>query len=155
MYIVQGEEAQPEYLVRDEKVADVGSAESRASGAVAFRIEWSRIGAILGALDVQAPLAGEGGAISAHSSRSHAVEQVHASTNCFDQIFRESHSHQIARVRFWQRVVDDFDHLVHRVLFLADRESADSEAGPVVHRSDFICGLATQVGVNSSLQDWK
>src|SRR5438552_12732133 len=27
MYIVQGEEAQPEYLVRDEKVADVGSAD--------------------------------------------------------------------------------------------------------------------------------
>src|SRR5439155_14980617 len=63
MYIVQGEEAQPENLVRDEKVADVGSAESGAGGAIAFRIEWSRIGAILGALDVQAPLAGAGGAI--------------------------------------------------------------------------------------------
>src|SRR5207253_5151575 len=106
MYIVQGEEAQPEYLVRDEKVADVGSAESGAGGAVAFRIEWSRIGAILGALDVQAYLARERRTISSHPSRSHAVEQVRTSTNRFDQVFGESHSHQIARMGFRQRVVD-------------------------------------------------
>src|SRR3954465_2236453 len=35
MYIVQGEEAQSEYLVRHEKVPDVGSAESRTGRAIA------------------------------------------------------------------------------------------------------------------------
>src|SRR5205814_10286793 len=54
-------------------------------------------------------------------------------------------------MRLWQRIVDDLDHLVHRVLVFADRESADSEPGPVVHRSYRIGRFAPQTGVNSAL----
>src|SRR5438034_4995714 len=153
MYIVQGEEAQPEYLVRDEKVADVGSTESSAGGTVAVRIEWARIGAILGALDVETTVSSEGGAIPAHARRGHAVEQVHAAPNRFDQVLGKSYTHQVARMRFRQRVVDDFDHLVHRVFFLANRESADPKSRPIAHRLNRRGGLTPEMRVNAALDD--
>jgi len=52
MYIVQGEEAEAEYLVRHEEMPDVRSAEPGARGAVALRVARTRIGAKLRALDV-------------------------------------------------------------------------------------------------------
>jgi hypothetical protein len=52
MYIVQGKEAEAEYLVGDEEMPDVRSAEPRARRAVALRIERTRICAELRALDV-------------------------------------------------------------------------------------------------------
>src|ERR1700730_11074770 len=58
MYIVQGEEAEAEYLVRHEKVADVGPGESGAGGAVAIDVERLGIGPVFGALDVEAPVSG-------------------------------------------------------------------------------------------------
>src|SRR3954466_5193493 len=132
MYIVQGEEAQSEYLVRHEKVPDVGAAESRTRRAIAVGIEWARVGAVLGALDVEATVAGEDCAVASHPGWRDAVEQIDAAADSFDEVFGETDTHQVARMCFRQRVVDDFEHLVHRVLFLADRQAADAGARPAV-----------------------
>src|SRR6187551_512133 len=98
MYIVQGEEAEAEYLVRNEKVADVGPAESRAGRAIAVGIEGSRVGTELVALDVEPAIAGEHCAIASHSGGSDAVEQSDAPADSLDQIFGESHSPEVARM---------------------------------------------------------
>src|ERR1700681_712294 len=108
MYIVQGEEAEAEYLVRHEEMPDVRSAEPGAGGAIAFRIERARIGAELGALDVQPPIPREGGAIPPHARGCDAVEQIDAAPNPLDQVFRKADSHQVARMGLGKRFVDDF-----------------------------------------------
>ena len=58
MYIVQGEQAQLEYLVGDEEVSEVRPAESGAGRAMAIGVERPRVGAIFGALDVEAAVVG-------------------------------------------------------------------------------------------------
>src|SRR5688572_15194362 len=98
MYIVQGEEAQPEYLVRDEEVPDVGSAESRAGGAIAIGVERLGIGAELGALDIEAPVPREDRPVPPHPGRRHAIEQIDPATYRFYQILGEADSHEIAGV---------------------------------------------------------
>ena len=50
MYIVQGEEAQAEDLVRQEEVADVGAREARAAGAVALPVEGAAVGPVSSAV---------------------------------------------------------------------------------------------------------
>src|SRR5439155_16442031 len=97
----------------------------------------------------------EGGAVPAHARRSHAVEQVYSAANRFDQVLGKSHSHQIAWMGFRQRVVDDFYHLVHRVLLLTDGESADPKARPIGHRSNRCSRVTPEMSVNSALDDWK
>ena len=52
MYIVQGKEAEPKYLVGHEQMPDVRSAEPGARRAIALRVQRARIGAELRALDV-------------------------------------------------------------------------------------------------------
>src|SRR5258705_11506504 len=81
MYIVQGEEAEPEDLIGDEEVPDIGSAESRADSAVAVAVEGPWIGAALGALDVEPAVAGEDRAIAAHTGGSEAIEQDDAAAH--------------------------------------------------------------------------
>src|SRR3954464_226604 len=153
MYIVQGEEAQSEYLVRHEKVPDVGAAESRTRRAIAVGIEWARVGAVLGALDVEAAIAGEDRAVASHPGWRDAVEEIDAAADSFDEIFGKSNPHQVARMGLRQRVVNDVEHLVHRVLLLAHRQAADAEARPVVHVADLGGGFAAQVGVDAALDD--
>src|ERR1700694_985804 len=106
MYIVQGEEAEPQYLVRHEEMPDVRSAEAGARGAIAIRVKGARIGAELRALDVQSPVPRESGAVSSHPRRRNAVEEVNAPANPLDQIFGEADSHQVARVSPGKCLVD-------------------------------------------------
>src|SRR5204862_2115687 len=58
-------------------------------------------------------------------------------------------------MRLRKGVVDDIEHLVHRVLLFADGEATDAEPGPIVHRAYCRGGLAPELGVNSSLYDRK
>src|SRR6267378_1316881 len=155
MYIVQGEEAEPQDLLRHEEMPDVRSAEAGARGAIALRVKGVRIGAELRALDVQSPVPGESGPVPPHARWRDAVEEVHAAANPLDQIFGEADSHQVARVSPGKRLVDYLEHLVHCVLFFPHREAADAESCPVVHPAD--CGgcLTAQMGVDSTLDDWK
>ena len=44
---MQGEEAQPEYLVGHEQMPDVGAGEPGARRATAIGVEWPRIGAVI------------------------------------------------------------------------------------------------------------
>src|SRR5258705_8225862 len=155
MYIVQGEEAEPEDLVGDEEVPEIGSAESRAGSTVAVAVEGPRIGAELSALDVEPAVAGEDRAIPAHTGGSDAIDQVDAAPNRLDEVFGEAHPHQVAGVRFRERLVHDLEHLVHRVLFLADGQTSDSEPGPVVHLANRRRGFAAEVRVDASLHDGK
>src|SRR6476646_4977323 len=103
MYIVQGQQAQAEYLVGDEEVPDVGTAESHAGGAIAVGGKRSRIGAILRPLDVETSVAHEYRSIAAHARWCDAVEQIDAAPDRFDQILGEPDPHQVAWMRFWQR----------------------------------------------------
>src|SRR6266550_2950332 len=120
MYIVQGEEAQPEYLVGDEEVPDVRSAESRTGGAVTVDVEWPRIGAELGALDVESAVPGKDRSVPAHPGGCDAINEVDTAAYRLDEIFREAHAHQIPGVRFRESVIHHLDHLVHRFLFFSD-----------------------------------
>src|SRR5687768_10822685 len=155
MYIVQGEEAQPEYLVGDEEVPDIGAAESYAGGAIAFRIERLRIGAELGALYVEPAIAGEDGAVPTHARGCHAVEQIDAAPDRLDQVFGEPDAHQVARMSLWQRVIHDLDDLVHGVFFLTDGKAADPESRPVVHLANHLRCFAPEVRVDPALHDGK
>src|SRR5438270_431823 len=121
MYIVQGEEAQPEYLVGHEQVPDVGAGEPGARRAIAIGVEWPWIGAVIGALDVEPTVPSEHRAVASHPRRRHAVEEVDAAPNALDEIFGKTNAHQVAWMLLRQGVIDDIDHLVHRVFLLADR----------------------------------
>src|SRR5262245_40844138 len=66
MYIVQGEQSQPEDLVGDEEVPDVRARESRTRDTVALLVQRPRVGSVLGALDVEPAGAGEDGTVAAH-----------------------------------------------------------------------------------------
>src|SRR3954469_9454491 len=132
-------------------MSDVGPGESGARRAVAVGIERARIVAVLGTLDVQTSVVGKDGAVPSHPCRRDAIEQIDASPDALYEILGEADAHEVPRMGFGESFVDDFDHLVHRVFFFADRESADAEAGPVVHRSDRLARFATQVGVDAAL----
>ena len=54
-----------------------------------------------------------------------------------------------------KRVVDDLDHLIHRFLFLADRQPADPGARPVVHLANPLGGFTSEVRVDAALDDWE
>src|SRR5437763_1894670 len=103
-------------------MSDVGAGKSRAGGAVAVGIEGAGIVAVLSALDIQPAVAGEDSAVPPHPCRSDAVEEVDAATDPFHEILGESDPHQVAWMRFGERVVDDLDHLVHRVLLFTNRQ---------------------------------
>src|SRR6185369_17948318 len=113
MYIVQREEAQPENLVGDEEVAYVCPREAPARGAIASLLDRARIGAVFGAFDVEPSVAGERGAVAPHAGGGHAVEEVDAAAYAFDEVFREAHSHEIARAIGGQGVVDGFEDAIH------------------------------------------
>src|SRR5215216_6876755 len=75
MYIVQGEQAQPENLVSGKEVADVAAREASARRAVTVVVEWPWVGAEFGALDVEPAVAREGRAVPTHARRRDAIEQ--------------------------------------------------------------------------------
>src|SRR5437764_3324936 len=109
MYIVQRQQAKPEDLVRDEEVADVRSRKAAACGTVARAVQRTRIRAELGALDVEAAVAGKGGAVASHPRRRHAIKEIDAAEDTFHQIFRKPDSHQIARTVTRKLVVDNLE----------------------------------------------
>src|ERR1041384_7659105 len=74
MYIVQGQQAKAEDLVRGVEVPEVGAREPRARGAVAALVQRPLVRAELGALDVEPPVGGERRAVAAHARGSHTVE---------------------------------------------------------------------------------
>ena len=132
---------------------NVGAGKSGARRTIAIGIERPWIGAVLGALDVEPAIAGERRAVASHPRRRHAIEQVDATPDSLDEVLGETDAHQVAGLGLRQCVVDDFDHLVHRVLVFADREPADPEAGPLVHGPNGFRGLATQLRVDPTLDD--
>src|SRR5687768_16355807 len=73
MYIVQGEQAEAEYLVGSVEVAYVGAGESRTRRAATRFVQWPRISLELGTLDVDPPIHRPCGSIAAHPGWCHAV----------------------------------------------------------------------------------
>src|SRR4051812_22093436 len=136
MYIVQGEQAHSEHLVRDEEVPQVGATESGACGAVAHVVERSRVRSELGALDVHPSVSREYSSIPAHARWGDAIEQVHPALHAFDEIFRKAHAHEIAWTVERQCVVNHLEHAVHVRLGLADGKAADAESAPIVDARD-------------------
>src|SRR5690349_13332487 len=72
MYIVQGQQAQAEYLVRREEMPNVRARESATCRAVACVVQWPPVGAEFGTLDVETAVARESGAVAPHARRSDA-----------------------------------------------------------------------------------
>src|SRR4051812_35256712 len=97
MYIVQGEQAEPQDLIRYEEMADVGTRESSARCAVARLIQRFRIIPELGPLDVDPSLGRECRTISTHSGRCDAIKEVDSPLDSFDDVLRESNTHEISR----------------------------------------------------------
>src|SRR5690349_3696243 len=93
MYIVQGEEAEPEHLVGEKQVADVCAAETCAARTVALLVDGAPVRAELRALDVETSVARERGAVAAHARRRDAIEQIHAAADALDKILRKSDTH--------------------------------------------------------------
>ena len=137
----------------DEEVPDVRPRESAAGGAVAVVVERPWVGAELGALDVEAAVAGERGAVPAHARGRDAVEEVDAAQHAFDEIFGKADAHEVARPVARQLAVDDLEDAVHVGLRFADRESADAEAGPVAGVANGARGVAAEGCVDAALND--
>ena len=144
MYIVQGEQAQAEHLVGDVEVADVGAGESAARGALALVVERPRVGAELGALDVEAAVAREDGAVAAHARRCDAVEEIDAAEHALDEVLGKADAHEVARAVARELGVDDLEDAVHVGLGFADGESADAVADPVAGVADGAGGVAAE-----------
>src|SRR5205085_11984949 len=121
MYIVQREQAMAEDLVGDEEVADVRAREAPARRAITFLVERSRIGPVLGSLDVDPSIRRERGTVAAHARRRDAVEQIDAPAHAFYQIFGKTDAHQIAWSIGGQRAVDHLEDAVHVRLGFSDR----------------------------------
>src|SRR5262249_35445963 len=113
MYIVQGEQAKAEDLVGGEEMPDVRARESRARRAVALVIQRLRIGAVLGAFDVETPIARECSAVATHSSGRDAIEQIHAAAHAFDEVFGKADAHEIAWAVARELTVQDLEDAVH------------------------------------------
>ncbi|HJX76483.1 MAG TPA: hypothetical protein VJ247_08995, partial [Gaiella sp.] len=120
MYIVQGKQAKPEDLVGGEEVTDVAAREARARRAIALIIERARIGAKLGAFDVQAAVASERGTVSSHARRCDAVEEIDAAADAFDEVFGEADAHEVARPVAWELGIDDLEDAIHVGLRFTD-----------------------------------
>src|SRR4051812_27315155 len=127
MYIVQGEQAQPEHLIGDEEVPQVAAGKPAACGTIAGVVERTRIGAKLGAFDVEPAVAREGGAVASHTGRRDAIEQVDPAQHSLDQILGESDAHEVARMVAWQLSVEDLQDAVHVGLRFTHGEAADAE----------------------------
>ena len=127
--------------------------EAAAGGAVAVVVERAGIGAELGALDVEAAVARERGAVAAHARGRDAVEEVDAAPNALDEILGKADAHEVARAVARQLGVDDLEDAVHVGLGFADRESADAEARPVAEVANGARGLAAEGGVDAALDD--
>ena len=155
MYIVQGEQAKAEDLVRREEVPDVGARESAARRAVALRVERTPIGAKLGALDVETSIARERGTVASHPCRRDAIEKIHTASHAFHQVFRESHTHEIARPVRRQHVVDDFEDAIHVLLRFPHRQSADAEPAPLATGENRQRRVTSQRLVNATLHNGK
>src|SRR4051812_9722983 len=144
MYIVQGQQAKAEDLVRRIEVPEVRAAEPRAGGAVAALVQWPLVRAELGALDVEASVARERGAVAPHARGSHTIEQIDAAHHAFHEILREPNAHEIARAVSRQLAVDDLEYSVHVGLRFADRQTADTVPDPVALRANRTRGLHAQ-----------
>src|SRR6185503_21060367 len=97
-----------------------------------------------GALDVETAIRGEGGAVSAHARRGHAIEEIHPAAHALDEIFRKTDSHQVSRAIDGQGVSDDVEDAILLWLCFADRQPSHTEPAPIVHLRDGGRRLATQ-----------
>ncbi len=120
MYIVQGKQAQAEYLVGDVKMPDVGAGEPRARRAVARLVDWLGVVAEFGSLDVETAVGGKSSPVSPHSGWRDAIEKVNPAQDSFDDVFGEADTHQVAGPVSRESIVYHIEHLVHRRLLFAD-----------------------------------
>src|SRR5688572_28111189 len=153
MYIVQGEQADAEYLVAHEEMPNVRAAETTAGDTLTALVERQGVVPVLGPLDVETAGAREDGSVSPHARRGDAVEHVDSASDALDQISGKPDAHEVARACAGKGFVDDVEHLVHRRLFLADRKPADCEPVPVVHRRESGGGFFSKKGVDASLDN--
>ena len=86
------------------------------------------------------------------AGRQNTIEDVDAARDAVDQVFGGADSHQVARFVFGQQRRDHIQRVVHLLLGLAHRESADGDAGRI-ERSDKLCGLSPQVRLDAALHD--
>src|SRR5688572_4406896 len=153
MYIVQGEQADAEYLVAHEEMPNVGAAETTAGDTLAGLVERQGVVPVLGPLDVDAAGAREDGSVSPHARGGDAVEHVDSASDALDQVSGKPDAHEVARACAGKRLVDDVEHLVHRGLLLADGEPSDCEAVPVVHGRESGGGFFSKRSVDATLYD--
>src|SRR5437764_12940047 len=142
-----------EDLVGHEEVPDVGTRESPTGGAVAVLVQRPRVGAVFGALDVDAPVDCECGTVASHARRCDAVEQVHATANALDEVLGESNAHQITRPLAGQGVVQKLENAVHGGLRLPNRQTTDPEAAPISAVSDCPRCREPQLLMNAALDN--
>ena len=155
MYIVQGQQAESEDLVGDVEVAQIGAGEARAGGAIAAFVEGALVVPELGPLDVEASVGGENRAVAAHARRRHAVEQVYAAPDAFDEVLGKPDAHEVARAGLWRG---------RRGRRRASRTwpalASPTESPPMPKPfqsciADRRGGFAAKVGVNAALHDGK
>src|SRR5438105_429826 len=114
MYIVQREQAEAEYLVRDEQMAYVRAGEAGTRRAVTIFVHRPRIVAVPGVLDVHPADGCEHGAVASHSRGRDTIEEVDATRDGFDDVLRETDAHQVAGPVRRERRFRNVEHLVHR-----------------------------------------
>src|SRR5215218_4106944 len=151
MYIVQGQQAESQDLVADVEMTDVGSGKSRARRAGAGLVERSWIVPEFGSLDIEPSIGGEDGAISSHSRRGDAVKEVYSAADSFDDVIGKPNAHEITGPVFHQGIVYDVEHFVHRRFLFANRQSANAEPIPIVHRGDRRSSFSPELRVDPSL----
>ena len=131
---------------------DIGLGIAAADRAVTLRINGPLVGDILGIFQIDSALPSEKSCMTCISCRHYAIKEVNATRNCFNDIRRCSHAHEITRFVFWQYLVHDFNHLVHLFGRFAHCETAYSVAIGFMF-GDIFCRAFSEFWIYAALYD--
>lgn len=137
MQVVHREECCSGHFVFDDKVADIYSAVVRACDTGAVFHQRFFAGFEFGVSEVVQTVFGPKTSVPGKTGRQDAVEHVYAPVYSFDDIFRTTDTHEVARFFRREKRTDRRERGVHIFFAFTHGESADGEPGERQIRHEF------------------
>ena len=123
--VVVGAHHRAEDLFGLDAVGEVAAAEVLAGVAGAAGVDREEVVAVATVLQPDSAATREAGARAAVPGGDHAIEHVDAAADCADDVFRQSHAHEVARLVLRHEGFCAVDRLHHQAVSFAHRDSAD------------------------------
>ena len=151
---MNGHQAEGQELFGLVEMANVSAAVVLAGVAAAAFFQRRPIFFIFLILHIHAPGVHHGHAISCHAGRKYAVKHIDAASHALHQAVRRAHAHEVAGLIHREPLGGVFQDVIHQVMRLAHRETADGQAIKG-HGRNFLGASLAQVLVHAALHDAK